>query len=156
MSRSCELLGVKPQTGHHVPVNRSQTGVRANRRFDPNIQKVSLASEVLGTIRLRIAVKTLRTVEHNGGIDKFLLKTSNLKLAPEGLKLKRKLIKALPEGAAKRPASTKKSKPGPKAVKAAAKRKELGIQSPKEKKAASKKPAAKKAAPKTTKKDQLV
>ena len=99
MSRACELLNVKPQTGHYVPVNRSQTGVRSNRRFDPNIQKVSLQSDVLGgKLRLKVAVKTLRTIEHNGGIDKFLINTSNRKLTDRAKQLKKKVLAALPEG----------------------------------------------------------
>lgn len=95
MSRTCEIMGVKAQTGHSVPVNRSQTGVRTNRTFQPNIQKVSFASDKLGDIRLRVAVKTLRSVEHNGGIDKFLLKTANTKLTPTAIKLKTKIKAAL-------------------------------------------------------------
>lgn len=93
MSRECELLGTKPQTGHNVPVNRSQTGVRTNRRFDPNIQKISFNSEVFGTVRLRVTVATLRSVEHNGGLDNFLAKTAKTKLSAKGLKLKNKVEK---------------------------------------------------------------
>ena len=97
MSRECELLGTKPQTGHYVPVNRSQTGVRTNRRFDPNIQKISFASETLGTVRLRVTVKTLRSVEHNGGLDNFLAKIAKTKLTATGLSLKNKVLKARAE-----------------------------------------------------------
>ena len=94
MSRECELLGTKPQTGHNVPVNRSQTGVRTNRRFDPNIQKISFASDALGTVRLRVTVHTLRSVEHNGGLDNFLVKTAKSKLTATGVALKNKVLKA--------------------------------------------------------------
>jgi len=94
MSRECELLGTKPQTGHSVPVNRSQTGVRTNRRFDPNIQKISFASETLGIVRLRVTVHTLRSVEHNGGLDNFLAKIASKKLTATGLSLKNKILKA--------------------------------------------------------------
>lgn len=93
MSRECELLGTKPQTGHYVPVNRSQTGVRTNRRFDPNIQKISFASDALGTVRLRVTVHTLRSVEHNGGLDNFLVKTANTKLTTKAINLKNKVLK---------------------------------------------------------------
>lgn len=95
MSRECELLGTKPQTGHHVPVNRSQTGVRSNRRFDPNIQKITFNSDALGTVRLRVTVATLRSVEHNGGLDNFLAKTAKSKLSAKGIKLKNKVEKFL-------------------------------------------------------------
>jgi large subunit ribosomal protein L28 len=94
MSRECELLGTKPQTGHYVPINRSQTGVRTNRRFEPNIQKITFASESLGVVRLRVTVKTLRSVEHNGGLDNFLVKTANTKLTTTGISLKNKVLKA--------------------------------------------------------------
>ena len=95
MSKACELLGIKAQTGHYVPVNRSQTGVRSNRLFEPNIQKVTLTSEKIGKLRVRIAVKTLRTIEHKGGIDKFLLNTANRKLTTRALELKKKVLAAL-------------------------------------------------------------
>lgn len=100
MSRECELMGTKPQTGHYVPVNRSQTGVRSNRRFDPNIQKISFNSDVLGTVRLRVTVHTLRSVEHNGGLDNFLVKTAKTKLTAKGINLKNKVVKALAAKAA--------------------------------------------------------
>ncbi len=97
MSRECELMGTKPQTGHHVPVNRSQTGVRSNRRFDPNIQKITFNSESLGTLRLRVTVATLRSVEHNGGIDNFLAKIAKSKLTARGVTLKNRVVKARAE-----------------------------------------------------------
>lgn len=100
MSRECELMGTKPQTGHSVPVNRSQTGVRTNRRFDPNIQKISFNSDSLGIVRLRVTVHTLRSVEHNGGLDNFLVKTAKTKLTAKGINLKNKVIKARAEKAA--------------------------------------------------------
>ena len=100
MSRECELLGTKPQTGHSVPVNRSQTGVRTNRRFDPNIQKISFASESLGVVRLRVTVHTLRSVEHNGGLDSFLTNTADKKLTVKGVSLKNKVLKARAKTAA--------------------------------------------------------
>lgn len=95
MSRTCDLIGTKAQTGHNVPVNRSQTGVRTNRTFQPNIQKVSFESDKLGEVRLRVAVKTLRSVEHNGGLDKFLLTTANTKLTKKAVNLKNRVVAAL-------------------------------------------------------------
>lgn len=165
MSRSCELLGVKPQTGHYVPINRSQTGVRSNRRFDPNIQNVRLVSDVLGNqISLRVAVKTLRTVEHNGGLDKFLINTSNRKLTTRGKQLKTKVLKALTPEAFEEmrdKADPKNHKPNRSKrleKKLAAKGKEEAKTAKKEtakaapKKAAPKKTAAKKPAAKKTEK----
>lgn len=100
MSRECELMGTKPQTGHNVPVERSQTGVRTNRRFDPNIQKITFNSDIMGTVRLRVTVATLRSVEHNGGLDNFLAKTSKTKLTAKGIKLRGKVLKAREAAAA--------------------------------------------------------
>ena len=148
MSRSCELLGVKPQTGHYVPVNRSQTGVRSNRRFDPNIQKISFNSEKLGTtLRLRVAVKTLRTVEHKGGIDKFLLGTANRKLTERAVQLKKKVIAKLTEEEKAELYSRNSEKVEPvskRALKTKAAKEAAGKAAKAETKAAPKKAAAKK------------
>lgn len=139
MSRTCQLLGVKLQTGHHVPVNRSQTGVRSNRTFDPNIQKISFNSERLGSISLRVAVKTLRTVEHKGGIDKFLLKTANRKLTARAIQLKKKVFDKLSD-AEKKELTTRKTEknaaPSKRSLIAKAKREAAGKTAKKETKAA--------------------
>ncbi|PIR31698.1 MAG: hypothetical protein COV36_07410 [Alphaproteobacteria bacterium CG11_big_fil_rev_8_21_14_0_20_44_7] len=155
MSRACELLGVKPQTGHNVPVNRSQTGVRSRRRFDPNVQHIALQSDYLGKLILKIAVKTLRSVEHVGGIDKFLVNTPNRKLAASGQKLRRALLKKLSEEDLKKlvkRSETQKKHVSPKSL--IAKAKKAGEAKPAKVKSATaakpkaaKKPAAKKAAP---------
>ncbi len=92
MARRCTLTGKQTQFGHNV----SHSNRKTNRRFLPNIQSVSLVSEALGSrVPLRIAVRTLRTVQRSGGPDAYLLKTSDAKLAPEGLRLKRRIKKAL-------------------------------------------------------------
>ena len=62
MSRSCDLTGVRAQTGRNVPIARSQTGVRTLRRFVPNIQNVSVLSDALGKVSLKLAVKTIRSI----------------------------------------------------------------------------------------------
>ena len=76
-------------TGKNVPVERSQTGVRTNRRFVPNIQKVSVLSDSLGKVSLKLAVKTIRTIEHNGGLDQYLLNVSASKLTQKGKDLQK-------------------------------------------------------------------
>ena len=92
MARRCELTGKEVQFGCNVSHSMRHT----NRRFDPNIQKVKLVSEVLGrTIGMRIATGTLRTVVKKGGLDGFLLKTADTQLMPGALKLKRQIKKKL-------------------------------------------------------------
>lgn len=91
MSRRCELTGTGVQTGNNV----SHSNRKSRRRFLPNLQNVSLPSTVLGqTIKLRITAATLRSVDHNGGLDNFLLTTANKDLTELAQKLKRKIKKA--------------------------------------------------------------
>ncbi len=92
MARICDLTGKKVMYGHNV----AHSNTRTNRRFEPNLQKATLYSDGLGRkIPLRICTRALRTVQFKGGLDAFLLKTADVKLAPFGLKLKRQLKKAL-------------------------------------------------------------
>jgi large subunit ribosomal protein L28 len=92
MARRCDLTGKEPQFGHNVAHSNTKT----NRRFVPNLQKVTLQSEVLHrNVQLRISTRALRSVQHNGGLDKFLLTTNDAKLAEPALRLKRKIRKAL-------------------------------------------------------------
>ncbi len=91
MSRRCEITGKGVLSGNNV----SHANNKTRRRFLPNLQVTSLLSDVLGhPIRLRLSTRAIRTVEHNGGIDAFLLGTSNSKLTPEGLVLKRQILRA--------------------------------------------------------------
>ncbi len=92
MARRCAITGKGVQTGNNV----SHANNKTRRRFLPNLQEISLISEGLGVpVRLRLSVNGLRTVEHNGGLDAFLLGTSDVKLPEEALKVKRRLKKAL-------------------------------------------------------------
>ena len=89
MSMKCELTGNMYQSGNNV----SHAKNRTKRRFLPNLQNISFLSEKLGkAIQLRVATSTIRTVEKKGGLDEFLLKTSNTKLPLEALKLKKLII----------------------------------------------------------------
>jgi large subunit ribosomal protein L28 len=91
MSRRCTLTGKSAQFGNNV----SHSNRRTRRRFNPNVQGVSLISEALGqSISIKIPVSTLRSIEHNGGLDAYLLTTSSLKLTAEGIALKSKIRKA--------------------------------------------------------------
>ncbi|HEY1153213.1 MAG TPA: 50S ribosomal protein L28 [Pseudolabrys sp.] len=90
MSFRCDLTGKKPLVGHKV----SHSNIKTKRRFLPNLRMVTLASETLGrAFRLRISANALRTVDHRGGLDAFLLKASNEDLAPKALRIKRDLEK---------------------------------------------------------------
>lgn len=91
MARRCALTGVGVQSGNNV----SHANNRTRRRFLPNVQHVSLASDILGAdVPLKVTVATLRTVEHNGGLDSYLLGTSNLKLTTEARAIKRRIMRA--------------------------------------------------------------
>jgi large subunit ribosomal protein L28 len=98
MSRRCEVTGKGVLTGNNV----SHANNKTRRRFLPNLQETSLLSDVLGQqIRLRLSTRALRTIEHNGGIDAYLLGRPNSRLAPEVLPLKRRLERAQAKRAAK-------------------------------------------------------
>ena len=97
MARRCSVTGVGSLSGHKV----SHSNRKTNVRFLPNLQKVSLMSEVLGTrVSLRVTVATLRSIEHNGGLDAFLINQSSRVLTPEAVKLKRQIEKKLAKKAA--------------------------------------------------------
>ncbi len=86
MTRRCELTGKLPLSGQ----NRSHAENKSKRKFRPNLCKVSLMSEILGrTFRMRVSAHALRTVEHRGGLDAFLLKQSDHTLSDNCLKIKR-------------------------------------------------------------------
>ena len=91
MSRRCDITGKGVQTGNNV----SHANNRTRRRFLPNVQDRMLFSDILGRIRLKCTPAAIRTIEHNGGLDSFLLGTTDAKLPAEALKLKRRLEKAL-------------------------------------------------------------
>jgi large subunit ribosomal protein L28 len=76
--------------------NVSHANNKTRRRFLPNLQVTSLLSDALGEIvRLRLSVRAIRTIEHKGGLDRYLLDTSDSKLPEEALALKRKVKKAV-------------------------------------------------------------
>lgn len=92
MTKSCDLTGKTVQTGNNVSHSHRKT----RRRYLPNLHAVSLQSDALKqTVKLRIAIHTLRSIDKNGGLDSFLLKTSNIKLTDTAVKLKKRIKKAL-------------------------------------------------------------
>lgn len=97
MSRICELTGKGRQVGHNV----SHANNRTKRVFLPNLQHVTLMSEKLDrSFKFRVSTNGLRSVEHNGGLDNWLLKTKNEKLSTRAQKVKREIKKANAEATA--------------------------------------------------------
>ncbi len=96
MSRICELTGKGRQVGHNV----SHANNKTKRVFLPNLQNVTLMSEQLDkSYSFRVSTHGLRSVEHNGGLDNWLMKTKDDKLSARALKVKRELRKASKEAA---------------------------------------------------------
>ncbi len=91
MAKKCEISGTGVMSGNNV----SHANNKTRRRFLPNLQVVSLLSEKLNRIfKLKVCSKTLRSIEHNGGLDAYLESTSNSKLSDEAIKIKKTIAKA--------------------------------------------------------------
>lgn len=92
MARRCELSGKGVMSGNNV----SHALNRTRRRFLPNLCKVSLISDALDrTVKLKIAASTLRTIEHRGGLDAYLLKASDSDLSDRARGIKQEVRAAL-------------------------------------------------------------
>lgn len=92
MSRICELTGKGRLVGNNV----SHANNRTKRVFLPNLQNVTLLSDALERgVRFRVSTSGLRSVEHNGGLDAWLMKTSDNKLSPRARKVKKEVAKKL-------------------------------------------------------------
>lgn len=97
MAKKCALTGVGPMSGNNV----SHSNRKTRRRFLPNMQVITYASEALSrNVTLRLTAASIRTVEHNGGLDTYLASTADSKLTEEGRKLKRAVKKAIKAKAA--------------------------------------------------------
>ncbi|SLN48891.1 50S ribosomal protein L28 [Roseivivax jejudonensis] len=91
MSRVCELTGKGPMVGNNV----SHANNKTKRRFLPNLNDVTLQSETLGRgVKLRISASALRSVDHRGGLDKFLAKAKDSELSAKALRIKQDIAKA--------------------------------------------------------------
>ena len=91
MARRCELTGKGVQVGNNV----SHAKNRTRRRFLPNVQEVRLISDALGrSFNLKVSASALRSVEHTGGLDKFLLKSRDADLSLQARRVKRDVQKA--------------------------------------------------------------
>ena len=89
MSIRCQLTGKGYLNGNNV----SHAKNRTKRRFLPNLQKITFISEKLGcSIQLKVVASTIRTVEKKGGLDEYLLSTSNLKLPLKARKIKKQIL----------------------------------------------------------------
>jgi large subunit ribosomal protein L28 len=90
MSRRCDLTGKGPQSGHKV----SHSNRKTKRRFLPNLCNVSVISDSLGrSVRLRISANALKSIDHRGGLDAFLLKAKDTELSVRALEVKRQIAK---------------------------------------------------------------
>ncbi|HVY57685.1 MAG TPA: 50S ribosomal protein L28 [Xanthobacteraceae bacterium] len=92
MSRRCDLTGKTALVGHKV----SHSNIKTKRRFLPNLLNVTLMSDALGrAVRLRVCANALKSVDHRGGFDAFLLKAKDSELAPKVREIKRQVAKKL-------------------------------------------------------------
>lgn len=90
MSRRCELTGKAVLTGNLV----SHSNRKTRTRFLPNLCNVTLLSEILNrSVRMRVTAAALRSVEHRGGLDAFLVKAKDLELSSGALAIKREILK---------------------------------------------------------------
>ena len=97
MARRCGITGKGVMSGNNV----SHANNKTRRRFLPNLQEQSFFSDVLGTsIQLRLSTNGIRTIEHNGGLDSFLLGTPDRRLPDEARTLKRRIERAQAKKAA--------------------------------------------------------
>ena len=91
MACICDICKKGELSGNNVSHAHNKT----RRRFLPNLQVVSLLSETLGKMfKLKVCSKTLRSIEHNGGLDAYLESTSNSKLTEEAKKIKKSIAKS--------------------------------------------------------------
>ena len=91
MSRRCDLTCKDAQVGHKV----SHSNIKTKRRFLPNLLNVTLISDALGhSVKLRVSANALRTIDHRGGLDTFLMKANDADLSKKALELKRQVRKA--------------------------------------------------------------
>ena len=97
MSRRCQITGKGVLAGNNV----SHANNRTRRRFLPNLQDASLLSDILGlSVRRKLSTRAIRTIEHNGGIDAYVLGTPEGRLSPDAKALKRRLLRAQAKRAA--------------------------------------------------------
>jgi large subunit ribosomal protein L28 len=90
MSRRCELTGKGALVGHRV----SHSNIKTKRRFLPNLFNVTMISDALGrSVKLRVSANAIKSVDHRGGLDAYLLKAKDDELSRKALDLKRQVLK---------------------------------------------------------------
>jgi large subunit ribosomal protein L28 len=90
MSRRCDLTGKAVLVGHRV----SHSNIKTKRRFLPNLLNVTMMSDALGrSIKLRVSANALKSVDHRGGLDAYLLRAKSETLAPRMRDLKKQIAK---------------------------------------------------------------
>lgn len=91
MSRVCELTGKGPMSGNTI----SHANNKSRRRFLPNLNEVTMISDVLGqSFKFRVTAAALRSVDHRGGLDAYLAKAKDDELSANALKVKKDIAKA--------------------------------------------------------------
>jgi large subunit ribosomal protein L28 len=97
MARRCELTGKAVQVGNRV----SHANNKSKHRFLPNLKAVSLLSDALGkTVKLRVSTAALRSVEHRGGLDAFLVKAKDEELSKRAQLIRKDVMAKRAEAAA--------------------------------------------------------
>lgn len=92
MARRCSLTGKGVLSGNNVSHAHNKT----RRRFLPNLQRTSVLSDALQEeVRVRLSTHALRTIEHKGGLDAFLLDAKNTNLTPELRRIKRRIVRTM-------------------------------------------------------------
>ena len=90
MSRRCDLTGKAVLVGHKV----SHSNIKTKRRFLPNLLNVTMMSDTLGrSVKLKVSANAIKTVDHRGGLDAYLMAAKNDVLAPKARELKREIAK---------------------------------------------------------------
>src|SRR5438876_12299817 len=96
MARKCPVTGKGVQVGHNV----SHSNRKTKRRFLPNLQTISMLSDAIGPVRMRLSTAAIRTIEYKGGIDAFVRAMPDRKLSAEIRRLKRRIMIAAERRAA--------------------------------------------------------
>lgn len=95
MSRRCIIKAKGKEKGVMYGNNVSHSNRKTRRRFLPNVQNFALQSLILNkTVKLHMTTSGVRTIEHNNGLDDYLISTANSKLTTEALLIKKQILKS--------------------------------------------------------------
>jgi large subunit ribosomal protein L28 len=88
----CELTGKRPVVKNLV----SHSNIKTKKTAQPNVQKKRLFSQALGDlVTLRVATSAIRSLEHIGGLDRFILRQDESKMSARALEVKRRIVRKL-------------------------------------------------------------